>query len=104
MHLQSKTYSFLFKCILSKGNVGHSTQEERERERDRERQRQRQRERETETETERGGCEEVKRGKPVAHGPHRSTETQFQSINTFAQSYNNEYTITLIERTHSSSF
>ena len=33
--------------------------------------------------------------KQKAHGPYRSPEKQFQSINTFAQSYD---TITLIKR------
>ena len=36
--------------------------------------------------------------KEEAHGPHCSPETQFQSKNSFKQSYNNEYTITLIKR------
>ena len=36
--------------------------------------------------------------KQEAHGPHCSSETQIQSINTFAQSYNIYYIITLIER------
>ena len=33
-----------------------------------------------------------------AHGPLRSTEKQFQSINTFVQSLKFDYTITLIKR------
>ena len=38
----------------------------------------------------------VPSNKQEAHGPHHSPEKQFQSINTFMQSY--DYTITLIKR------
>ena len=42
-----------------------------------------------------GICSEFSK-KQEAHGPYSSTDKQFQSINTFAQSY--DYTIRLIKK------